>query len=207
MDTHSHRARLLGVSALLAVGLLACTPRGPRPTGAHPEFVRGSLEGFEDGSFKKGRLRGVTELDGFSSEGWVHRYADGSVRYLRLAAPATVAGHAVPRGTAVFFADTGAVQTLALSKDTRIDGHLCRGGRQIHTGLHPSGRLRVFFSRDDTTVDGVPCRGSVFHPIRLHENGRLAECRVAARTTIDGVEVRSGTTVRLDETGALLGDE
>src|SRR5437870_67050 len=99
-----------------------------------------------------------------------------------------------------------------LSRDTHIQGHLCRGGADAwETGFYPNGRLRLCWLADDEELGGVACRratiwadvtgGSV--GLWLWENGRLRQCEAAARFRVGGRAAKKGDTVRVDRRGVV----
>ncbi|MGA7616793.1 MAG: hypothetical protein WBX15_16595 [Thermoanaerobaculia bacterium] len=123
-------------------------------------------------------------------------------------------GSDIPAGSWLHFASGDTPDWLFLSKDTSLDGHVCRGegAGSWMTALHPDGRLRLCWLAEHETIDGVPCRraglwsdstrGSV--GVVFHENGRLRQCEASHPFAREGHTFKRGETIRLDEKGNVI---
>lgn len=203
MDTHFAARR-----ALLAVLLAAtscCTVQCRDPE--EPDYARGTVERWEGGTLRRGRLARPRELGGLPCRGWVHFRADGRLESAELERDTSLAGHVLPEGTRVFLDGQGRLESCWLGRSTVLQGFACRGGNKIAAAFHPDGSLAAFFPPEDVVVDGIPCRRTGQCPVTLHPDGSLAGCELAADARIGGVSARRGQRVRLDAEGRLVADE
>lgn len=164
-------------------------------------FQTSSILRHENGRMKRAYLPEPTDVEGFPCQRWCWWYDDGRIDNIELSRDLAVQGHALPVGTRVFFDREGRLAHAWLSKDTVIDGHLCRGSMKIDTAFHSNGGVKAFFPRESTQIDGVPCTASLFHPIYLHPDGKLRQCKLAGDVVLAGRVYEKGTTLSLDATG------
>lgn len=122
----------------------------------------------------------------------------------------TFAGATIPARTTVFYAADGKIEKMFLSRDTVIQGHLCRGGADAwETAFYPSGHLRLCWLAKDETIDRIPCRRATFWAdvtgsrvgVWLHEDGHLARCEAARAFTLGTCRGRKGAGVVVDGEG------
>jgi len=137
-------------------------------------------------------------------------WRSGALRSCPIATPLTLAGHALPAGSWIYLAQSGTLERAWLSRDTALDGRMCKGTGYDEwiTEFHPNGRLRLCYLPEDAEIDGVPCRrGTIWGEVRggvkvqFHENGALESCTAARSTTVDGRAVKKWQRVRLDAQG------
>lgn len=183
-------------AALLCLGLALLGCLAPQDPADRP-FRTGSFLYHANGQRQRAYLLEETELAGLPCQRWIWWHEDGSLDNFELARDEVVQGHAFPAATRLFLDRSGRLAHAWLSKDTLVDGRLCRGRWKIDTAFHPNGRVKAFFPPEDLELDGVPCEASVFHPIYLHPDGRLRQCTLAADATIDGRVHQRGETVQL----------
>lgn len=183
------RRLLLAARGLLLLAPLgACTAQDP----ADLPFRTGTIERHPDGTIAKAKLVEPTVFQDLPCRDWVRFLPDGRLAGAELAVAAEVAGHLLPAGTHLWYADEGWLESAWLGADVTLDGILCYGGGKAQATFWPDGALRAAFLVEDTVIDGVPCAASPFHPFRLDPAGRLMACRVARSCTVDGRTYRRG---------------
>jgi hypothetical protein len=140
-------------------------------------------------------------------------FQNGALAQCQLAQPADFFGHLVDSGTFIYLHEDGTPQSIWLVRDTRIDGHLCRGTG--HGGwsvdFHPDGRLAGCYLAKPEVIAGVPCmKGTFWNEVRggvhvaFHPNGRLEHCTTARPITLGPYSFRARTQVRLDPDGQVI---
>jgi hypothetical protein len=167
-------ALLLSSAASLAVG--ACASLMPQRAEDLP-YRTGTVERAEGGTVQRAQLAEEHTISGVACVGWVYLHPDGRLESADLASDATIAGHALPKGSRVFFRPDGSLEHCWLSRDAVIDGVPCAGGfGKIDTAFHANGRLKAAYLRHDRIIQGVRCKASLFQPLRFDEAGSLAQC-------------------------------
>jgi hypothetical protein len=207
---HGFSKRMLAV--VLALAALMCTA-GCWRIGAERNVVRSGIafaafREYDDGT-KLGILAGDRVIDGWPCKrDFIVFHPDWRLAELQLSRDYERNGVSMPAGTWVFPNEQGNPGTCMFPHDVEIQGYRCRGswaGKEgFMTVFYPSGRLKLFFSRDPVAVDGVVCDDSLFQGIALYESGRLQQCKLAEKTRIGGVEYPAGAIVRFDEAGKVL---
>lgn len=174
----------------------------PTPTGAQA-----------GDSLRRVPLTAATNIDGVlcaAGKNTTILYRSGRLESCPLANDADFYGHTLPAGSFVTLTEAGQPRHVWLSRDARIQGHLCkgtgRGGWSV--ALYPSGRLSLCFLALEETIDGVPCRkGSFWGEIRggvsveFYESGKLRACGAARDFTLGNRTYRSRQRVLLDPDG------
>jgi hypothetical protein len=123
-------------------------------------------------------------------------------------------GHRFPAMTWVGFDASGRLRAAWLSRNTLLNGFLCRGKgyKGYRVLFHPNGKLALCFLAEDDVIQGVPClRGTFWTEIRggsksavsFRENGRLARCQVSRDFSRDGISLRKWQLAILDTAGRL----
>ena len=164
-------------------------------------------------SLRRVPLNAATTIDGVlcaAGKNTTILYRSGRLESCPLAADADFFGHALPAGTFVTLTEAGQPRHAWLSRDTRLQGHLCkgtgRGGWSV--AFYPSGRLSLCFLALEETIDGVPCRKGSFLgeisggvSVEFYESGRLRACGAARDVTLGDRTYRPRQRVLLDPDG------
>lgn len=196
-STRHARAALLGCFLLLA----ACMAQQD-PTDF--PYRTSSILRHANGQMQRAYLIEPTDVESLPCQRWCWWYDDGRIDNVELSRDLVLQGCDFPAGSRIFFDREGRLAHAWLSRDSLIDGHLCRGGMKIDTAFHPNGRVKAFFPRRTTEIDGVPCTASVFHPIYLHPDGTLRQCKLAEDMTRGGETIEKGSVVVFDEAGRVV---
>jgi hypothetical protein len=156
-------------------------------------------------------ITGPIEVQGLSCEASVKYHPNGQLRSCILARDDTLSGQPFPEGTRLAFTESGDLWRCYLSKDTEIQGHLCRGEADGFRTLFysVSKPKRIWLARDEI-IDNVPCaRYHYFsrNDVTFHENGRLQSCKLSDDFTIGEKTLKKGDDVTFDEKGNLALDE
>jgi hypothetical protein len=137
-------------------------------------------------------------------------YQSGHLESCPLATDADFFGHQLPKGSWVTLTELGRPRHVWLSRDTRLQGHMCKGtGRGgWSTAFHPGGQLELCFLSTEEVIGGVPCRKGNFWgeitggvSVVFYESGQLRECGAARSFTLAGRKYRSRERVVLDVNG------
>ncbi len=198
--SRGHRASARASLALLLALTLGQGCIAPQASADHP-FRTSSILRHDDGSLRRAWLLEETEFNGIICQRWIWWHANGAIDNLELARDCAVQNHAFPAETRLFFDEQGRLAHAWLSRETEVDGHLCRGKWKIDTAFHPNGRVKAFFPPEDLELDGVWCEASVFDPVYLHENGKLQACKLARDAVVDGRKFEAGRKIALDAAG------
>ena len=139
------------------------------------------------------------------AKGWLHLHSNGVPAGFTASEDIRVARFTAPAGTWVIQDAAGVVRICAFPKNTRVQGHDCRGtggSKGVQAAFYPDGSLKEFYLVRPTRIDGVPCdTGLVRGRLELHQNGRLKSCRLSADFTHDGVTFRKGARIDFDSEG------
>jgi hypothetical protein len=158
------------------------------------------------------RLAADTVLDGipcrrtggFLNGRRAELHPSGALRACELSAAVLVSGHELPTRSWVYRHDTGQLDYVWLRLDTRLQGHVCRGGGYgaWQTTFHGNGALRTCWLARDETIDDVPCsRATFLGELRggastvFAPDGRLQSCRAARSFTYGSGRFRKGERV------------
>ena len=137
---------------------------------------------------------------------------DSDTTWRTLVRSETIQGHALPAGTRIEFDRDGNMDICFLGRDTKLAGHLCRGGGHSYMTLfHPNGRLRLCWLKEAEMIRNIPCRratffNDVFGPtvgVQFHPDGSLAGCKLDRDFTVEGRMFQSGQRIEFDRTGNL----
>ncbi len=100
-----------------------------------------------------------------------------------------------------------------LSKNTEIQGILCRGhAHDWQTVFYKNGKLKLAWLARDQEIQGFPCQKASFWTeifggsagVHFHENGKLKKFKLAKDMIIQGHRFKKGDIVRLDPKGKLV---
>ena len=136
--------------------------------------------------------------------------ADARLQSCFLDEAAEVAGHLLPGGTRIHFDDGGKINYCFLGRDTKVEGHMCRGkGHGYMTSFHPNGRLRLCWLAASAEIQGVPCRRATFLAdligesvgVYFHPDGSLTGCELYRKLTVEGRTFRKGYRIELNPGG------
>jgi hypothetical protein len=140
-------------------------------------------------------------------------HASGALESCALASDTELFGHRFLAGTWVYFTEMGELTSAWLIRDTKLQGHLCKGNGYggWSVTFHRSGALRICYLAQPQVIQGVPCRkGSFWGEIRggvhisFHDTGALESCSAARQLTLDGVTFKNRQRVRLNPSGRTL---
>ena len=157
------------------------------------------------------RLTEPRVVQGVPCQGYVRLDPGGRLMSCVLSAEHTFGRVVLPANTQIrSFHPDGAPNRVHLGRDTRFDGHLCRGegpGGWM-AGFYPDGRLDHCFLKERETIDGLLCESGTFWGeitggviVQFHPDGTLKSCRLAADATIAGESFRKGRRVWLGAAG------
>lgn len=155
----------------------------------------------------------IVEIQGVPCTGMIDTFSNGNLESCTLARDTTVGGQELPAGTVVVFTPEGDFDWCFLPRETRIQGHLCRGsGHNFMTAFHPNGVLRVAWLAEDEVVDGIPCARFRFMATifgggggtHFHDNGRLQSAALAEDFVIEGRSFKRYAVIELDPQGRLI---
>ena len=118
----------------------------------------------------------------------------------------------VPAKTMVFFNPDSTIRYCFLSKNTEMDGLVCRGsGHNWMTCFYPNGRLKLVWLAEDATIEGIQVRKATWWravwqqaQTAFHPNGELKTAWLAEDQTIQGELRKKGSMVMFDDRGVLL---
>jgi hypothetical protein len=162
------------------------------------------------------KLKEPTEIGGILYKRYAYFFDTGESKGGILAREDTVSGHVIPEGTIVYLDREGWMHMCMMSKDTELQGHLCRGhGHGWQTTFHKNGQLKTIWLAREEVVQGVPCvkahflREGFIGPsvISFHENGVLKSARLAKDITIQGHDFEKNDRVQFDSEGKLVLEE
>jgi hypothetical protein len=122
--------------------------------------------------------------------------------------------HRFAAGTWLDFNAEAVLWGAWLSKDTSLDGHLCRGEgyKKWSVRFHSNGTLSGCYLAADTVIAGVPCmRGTFLREVRgggktalqLFADGKFRRCQAARDTVVDGHMIRKWQVVERDSAGSI----
>jgi hypothetical protein len=202
MKTIGSRARAYLVTACLFAACVASmavmASAGPPPGAEKSETVE---------TLKEPRV-----IQNVPCAGYARFDADGRLLSCTLSREHTFGRLVLPANTQIRrFHPDGNPKDVHLGRETRFDGHLCRGegpGGWM-AGFTPDGRLEYGFLVEPETIDGVRCERGTFWGeitggviVRFHPDGRLKTCRLAADAQVGGRTYRKGERIWLDPQGA-----
>jgi hypothetical protein len=156
-------------------------------------------------------IKGPIEVRGLSCEVPVKYHPNGNLRSCFLAREDTLSDQPFPKGTLLFFNESGDLRWCYLSKDAEIQGHLCKGKEDgFRTKFYNINKLQRIWLAQDEIIDNVPCaKYSYFsrNDVTFHENGRLQSCKLSQDFTIGQITLKKGDDITLDDQGNLVGGE
>ncbi len=160
-------------------------------------------------SSMKGYLAEDTLIEGYPcKKGFVFFYDNGNLNTFQFSKPFEFSDFVIPAKTWGKLDKEGDIYICFFSKDTEVQGYLCKGSimglEGITTSFHKNGKLSCFFPRKSVEINGIPCKRSVFHLTGLHDNGRLRNCTLDKTMIINGKEYQKGTKIKLDKEGKIL---
>lgn len=146
-------------------------------------------------------------------------YETGARRSATLGGDTTLFGNALPSGATVYLHRDGSLARCFLSRPTKLQGHLCKGGRfaEWATSFHRDGTLRVLWLEADEVIQGVPCKsatrgaemvaGQDHSAVEFHANGKLARAKVSTAVEVHGIVFQPGEIAMFDVGGHPLKKE
>lgn len=154
------------------------------------------------------------DIQGIFCSGDVFFYETGELSLCELARDDTISNHALPAGTVVQFRTDRTMEWCFLSKDAKLQGHVCRGSGRggWQTAFHSNGILKVVWLAQDEEIQGVTCQKASFWSdvfgggvgVAFHDNGRLAKCKLAKAVTIENIAFKKGDQIKFDRNGQLI---
>ena len=148
----------------------------------------------------------------------IEYYQNDNIEFCTLSREDTLSGQPFPSGTGVHFTAEGIFDWCFLQQDTKIQGHLCRGGgHDFMTIFHSNGQLRTAWLAENEVIQGIPCSkfrfiSAVFVGIHgktgqtsFYENGQLRYCELSENMIIEGKLYRKKDAVRFNPNGKLVG--
>jgi len=172
------------------------------------------INGVKFSKFSYSSMRGYlvedTLIQGYPcKKNYVFFYSNGNLNTFQLSKSFEFSDFVIPAKTWCRLDKEGYIHTCFFSKDTEVQGYICKGSimglEGITTSFYKNGKLHYFFPRKDVEIDGIPCKASVFHPIQLYDNGRLRSCTLAKTITINEKEFQHGTKITLNQEGQVIG--
>jgi hypothetical protein len=202
MKTMGRRARAYAMALAL---FLACVVSMVVMASAKPPKDAPPRETTE-------RLSEPRVVQGIPCESYARFDAEGRLLSCNLSEEHAFGGVVLPAHSQIrhFHAD-GSPKDVHLGRDTRYDGHLCRGEGPAGwmSGFTPEGRLAYCFLVERETIDGVVCERGTFWGeitggviVQFHPDGALKSCRLAEDARIGGETYRKGRRIDLDPSGA-----
>lgn len=153
-------------------------------------------------------ITGPIEVQGLSCEASVKYHPNGQLRSCTLARDDSVSGQAFPEGTLLFFNESGVLTWCYLSRDTEIQGHLCKGEKDgFRTRFYSVDKLKRIWLVRDEIIDNVPCaKYSYFsgNDVTFHENGRLQSCKLSRDFAVGDQLFKKGDDIEFDDQGNLV---
>ncbi len=138
-------------------------------------FYESSIEYYENGKFKKGKIENIKIINSINCIGWIKYYQNGGLKQLRIAKSTIIQGIEFPGNTVIFFTKESKVKNCYLTEDTIIQGYLCRGGSlKVSTSFYPSGKLKLFYPPKELKINGKLYSSSLLsNGVLLNEEGKV----------------------------------
>ncbi len=140
-----------------------------------------------------------TEVRGLIVRGRVAYYPNDTLMYAQVAKETVLFGHVFPEGTGFHFRDDGTLEWCFLAQDSRVEGHLLRGGgNEWMTEFYPSGKLKSGGLAEVQIIDGIPCAVGTFWSevfggggrTHFYESGKLQYAKVAQTVQYRGATIK-----------------
>lgn len=157
------------------------------------EFKPGSVENYDTGEFKSGKIAKVAKIQEFSCKHILQLYKNGKIEQCKLAENALINDENFPKNTVLFFAEDDTLDYCWLGKSTKIQGIPCKGGLKTQTSFHKNGKIDCCFLSTAFKIEGILCRAALNAPVCFFPDGRLKECTVDADQVVEGKFVKEGS--------------
>jgi hypothetical protein len=141
--------------------------------------------------------------------GWVHLKPNGIPVGFTASRDIPLERFTIPADTWVFQDAAGNVTVCAFPRNTKVQGHLCKGGwggsEGVQAAFYPDGALKQYYLTVDTEVQGVPCKaGALNESVELYANGRIKACALSRDFVSGGRTYTGGSRVRFSPEGRVV---
>ncbi len=161
------------------------------------QFKPGTVENYDNGEFKSGKLVDVVKIENFNCKNIIELYINGKIKQCKLAEDTEYINIIFTKNTVLFFAEDDTLDYCWLGKNTVIQKIPCKGGQQTQTSFHKNGKIQCCFLSRSFKIEGILCKADLSAPVCFYADGRLKECTVDADQIVKGKFVKEGSKILL----------
>ncbi|MFC2121852.1 hypothetical protein ACFLTI_09690, partial [Bacteroidota bacterium] len=152
-----------------------------------------TVENYDNGNFKSGKLANNSKVENFICKNILILHSNGRIQQCKLAEDVEFNEIKFPKNTIIFFKEDGKLDYCWLGKSVKIQGYPCKGGQKTQTSFHPNGKIQCLFLSEAFKIQDIYCKASIVDPVCFFPDGKIKECTSEIDQTINGRFVKAGS--------------